>query len=293
MYASTRSRESTRPLIRRAVARGLQMAAVALGLLGAASTSSADDAAFAWPRGAKAAVSLAYDDALNSQLDIAIPALNRAGLKGSFYLTLSSDTVRQRMKDWRAAARRGHELANHTLFHQCSRALPDREWVTAANDLDHTSVAQLAAQIRLGNTLLHAIDGKTERTFTAPCGDLLAGGENYLAAIRSDFVGMKSAFGGVVATMQDFDPYGVSIAVPSNVSGAELIDIVKRAASAGTMANITFHGVGGDYLAVSKEAHAELLSYLAAHRDVYWTDTVINILKYVKSRSARTVPAGK
>ena len=40
---------------------------------------------FAWPEGRKAAVSLAYDDALDSQLDTAIPALDRHGLKGSFY----------------------------------------------------------------------------------------------------------------------------------------------------------------------------------------------------------------
>ena len=48
---------------------------------------------FAWPQGRKAAVSLAYDDALPSHLDTAIPALDRHGLKGSFYLQLSRDTV--------------------------------------------------------------------------------------------------------------------------------------------------------------------------------------------------------
>ncbi len=278
MYAFTKNRNK------------FKRALLAFGLL-VASLAHAADAPFVWPHGTKAAVSLAYDDALNSQLDIAIPALNRAGLKGSFYLTLSSETVRKRMTDWRAAARRGHELANHTLFHQCSRAAPDREWVAVENDLDHTSVAQLLAQIRVGNTLLHAIDGKRERTFTTPCGDLQAGGENYLAAIKSDFVAAKSAFGGIATTMQFFDPYRVTIATPTNVTGAELIDIVKRAASAGTMANITFHGVGGDYLSVSKEAHAELLAYLAAHRDIYWTDTFINIMKYVIAKS--TPPTSK
>jgi peptidoglycan/xylan/chitin deacetylase (PgdA/CDA1 family) len=239
---------------------------------------------FAWPHGEKAAVSLAYDDALDSQLDIAIPALNRVGLKGSFYLTLSSDVVRKRLGDWRVAAANGHEMGNHTLFHQCSRAAPDRSWVTPDKDLDQMSVAQLVAQIRIGNTFLYAIDGKQERTFAAPCGELKAGGENYLEAVKGDFVAMKSAFGGVELTMQSFDPYAVSVATPTDVSGAQLIDLVKRAANAGTMANITFHGVGGDYLSVSKEAHAELLAYLAAHRDVYWTDTFLNIMKYVISQ---------
>ncbi|WP_236422646.1 polysaccharide deacetylase family protein, partial [Escherichia coli] len=84
------------------------------------SPAHAQDAAFAWPGGARAAVSLAYDDALDSQLDNAIPTLDRHGIKGTFFLQLSSEPVAKRMEDWRAAARGGHELGNHSLFHQCS-----------------------------------------------------------------------------------------------------------------------------------------------------------------------------
>ena len=48
------------------------------------------------------------------------------------------------------------------------------------------------------------------------------------------------------------------------------------------MLNLTFHGIGGDYLAVSTEAHAELLTYLDAHRDVYWTAPFIDIMRWVR-----------
>jgi peptidoglycan/xylan/chitin deacetylase (PgdA/CDA1 family) len=238
---------------------------------------------FAWPDGAKAAVSLSYDDAINSQLDNAVPALNRYGLKGTFNLVLSSATVSKRLAEWRQAATLGHELANHTLFHQCSRAAPGHEWITVDNDLDKVSVGQLAAQIRLGNAMLHAIDGKTERTFAVPCGDLRAAGENYIAAIKADFVAIKSAPGGVTADMWTLDPFAVSTAVPTNVTGEQLIAIAKQAAAKGTMANFTFHGVGGDYIAVSSEAHEALLKYLADNRGIYWTDTFINIMMYVKN----------
>jgi peptidoglycan/xylan/chitin deacetylase (PgdA/CDA1 family) len=185
---------------------------------------------------------------------------------------------------------RGHELGNHTLFHQCSRSAPDRAWVTPENDLDKTPAAQLVAQIRVGNTLLTAIDGQSERTFTAPCGDLLAGGENYLGPIKGDFVAIKSAAGGVVADMATLDPYAVGVDAPSEVTGAQLIDLVQRAARAGTMVNITFHGIGGDYLSVSRQAHEELLNHLATHRGVYWTDTFINIMQYVKAQQTRKAP---
>lgn len=39
-----------------------------------------------WPGGRRLAVVLTYDDALSSHLGIAIPALDAAGLKGTFFL---------------------------------------------------------------------------------------------------------------------------------------------------------------------------------------------------------------
>ncbi len=96
---------------------------LAAAMLAPAATA-AEKESFVWPEGRKAAVSLAYDDALDSQLDNAIPALDKFGLKGSFYLQLARDPVRKRMAQWRAAAANGHELGNHTLFPSARRRCP-------------------------------------------------------------------------------------------------------------------------------------------------------------------------
>ena len=264
----------------------LIQAIVALCLATVASPPGAAGAAFAWPHGARAAVSLAYDDAIDSQLDNAIPALDRAGLKGSFYIKLASPALARRLPEWRAAAAHGHELGNHTLFHQCSAALPDRAWVTPEDNIDTTSAARLVQQIRLGNTMLHAIDGKDERTFTVPCGDVLAAGENYVKLIHGDFVAIKSGSGGVVPDMNALDPYAVAVTAPDGPTGEQLIALVKEAGAKGTMINFTFHGIGGDYITTTNKAHEELLAFLAAHRDVYWTDTFMAIMKYVKAQQA-------
>jgi len=254
-----------------------------------ATLSYADDTAkpFVWPKGAKAAVSLSYDDALDSQLDHAIPALNKYGLKGTFYLQLSSSTIRDRLPEWRAAAKKGHELANHTLFHQCSRSQPGRDWVQPDRDLDKLTVAQIKDQVIMANTVLYAIDGQRERTFTAPCIDKKAGGENYIDAVKSEFVAIKLESGAVTPDMNTLDPYAVGVAFPAGVTGQQLIDIVKEAAAKGTMANFTFHGVGGDHLSVSAEAHEELLKYLAANKNIYWVDTFLNEMKYVKAHQQK------
>ncbi|SFB76131.1 polysaccharide deacetylase family protein [Massilia yuzhufengensis] len=274
--------------------RVLAVLAVCAGLAGGGPAFAADAGpAFAWPHGARAAVSLAYDDALDSQLDHAIPTLDKYGLKGSFYLQMSNPSVALRMEHWRAAARRGHELGNHSLFHQCARSKPGRDWVAPHRNLDTTSVEQMRDQVLLANTMLAAIDGRQERTYTLPCGDTLAGGRDYLPAVRAAFVAVKVGGGtGVIDAMATLDPLAVPVAAPEGSSGAALIAIVRQAAQRGTMVNFTFHGIGGDYLTVSSQAHEELVRFLADNRQLVWTDTFLNIMQHVRREQAR-LPAAR
>jgi peptidoglycan/xylan/chitin deacetylase (PgdA/CDA1 family) len=87
--------------------------------------AAADTSGHVWPAGCLGAVSLSYDDGLDSRFDLAVPALERHGFLGTFFLTL--DNIRHRLADWAALARRGHELANHAVTHPCdlTRFTPD------------------------------------------------------------------------------------------------------------------------------------------------------------------------
>lgn len=244
---------------------------------------------FEWPEGRKAAVSLAYDDALDSQLDNALPALDRHRLKASFYLQLSREAGWMRTDEWRAAAGNGHELGNHTLFHQCSGRAPKRDWVTPAQDLDATTVAQMAAQVAFADTLLEQIDGREVRTFTVPCGDRRASDGDYVDAIAGRFVGIKVPGDAVVADMATLDPAAVPVLAPEGLSGPQFIALVEEAGRKGTMVNLTFHGIGGDYLQTSNEAHDALLAWLDAHRDEYWTATFVDIMRWVRDHTGSGV----
>lgn len=239
----------------------------------------------AWPNGEKAAVSLSYDDTLDSQLDNALPILNKYKIKASFYLKLSSPVLYARLDEWRAAAALGHELGNHSVYHPCSASQPGMEWVLPYYDLDKYTVEQMREEIMTANTFLKAIDGRAERTLTPPCLHHMTGNGNYLPAIRELFVGIKGAETNL--------PPGSELLLPSGTSGAELIALVKKVAEKGGVANIIFHGVGGDHLSVSKEAHEQLVSYLAKNRDTYWTDTYLNIMKYVNAETAAGAPENK
>src|SRR5215831_18355290 len=122
--------------------------------------------------GKSCAVVLTYDDALNVDLNNAIPALDSVGLKGTFYISDYFDGLKDQIFKWRKAAAEGHELGNHTVWHPCEGGRPGREFVQKESDMNYYTVSRMVKEIKTANNILEAIDGKTERTFAYPCGDM-------------------------------------------------------------------------------------------------------------------------
>lgn len=239
-----------------------------------------------WPGGAQAAVSLGYDDGLASQLDVAVPALQRHGLRASFYLPINAPTLPARQADWRAVAAAGHELGNHSLFHACSGHGPGREWVEPHRDLDRLSPVQVQEQVLAANTWLQALDGRSQRSFTPPCLDAQAGGQDYLAALRPHFVAFRAASGALVTDPLRLDPYAVPVYSVEGWTGEQLIALVERAAAQQALVALVFHGVGAEHLSVSREAHEALLAHLARHRDRFWTPNFVDLMSHLRERQA-------
>lgn len=233
-----------------------------------ASAGLAQQTAMKWPGGRQAAIVLSYDDALTSQLDVAIPQLDAAGLKGTFFL--SARFPQEQVERWRKAAANGHELANHSVIHPCSKGSFD---MPEQYNNERYSVQTMLAEIRIMNTLLHAIDGGAERTYATPCGQTVVGGEDYIAALKASGIVkyVRGANGHVEQGTDGFNAPGTFF--PETATGADLIAFVDAAKARGGLAVLGFHGVGGDYLKVSAEAHQQLVRYLHDHQDVYWVTT--------------------
>ena len=133
--------------------------ALLLAAVGLLMSWTVQAAPFVWPNGAQAAVSLGYDDALDSQLDHVVPALNKRGLRASFYIPINGPTLPGRQNEWKAAAAAGHELGNHSLFHGCSAKGPGREWVQPQRDLERQMPAQVQELVTADTPALVARDG--------------------------------------------------------------------------------------------------------------------------------------
>jgi peptidoglycan-N-acetylglucosamine deacetylase len=234
--------------------------------------------------GKKCAVVLTYDDALNVHLDNAVPLLDSLKLKATFYLTTYSNAFRQRIGDWRKTAAKGYELGNHTLFHPCIGNTPGREWVKPDQDMSKYSVQRMIDETRMTNTVLEAVDGKKKRTFAYTCGDMKIGDSSFIIPMKKDFVAAR-AVRHQMHTINQIDLYNVDCYAINGETGAQLIELVKKAQQQNTLLVFLFHGVGGEHsLNVSLEAHRQLLRYLKQNEKEIWVAPMITVAEYIGKR---------
>jgi sialate O-acetylesterase len=232
--------------------------------------------------GKKCAVVLTYDDAIDQHLDNAIPVLDSAGLKATFYITGFSASMQARLNDWKKIAGRDHELGNHTLYHPCTGSLPDRQWVNAETDMDKYTVKRMENEIRMTNLFLQALDGKTKRTFAYTCGDRLIGDSSFLSGMKNDFIAAR----GVSRQMNKISGIGltnVNCYPVSGESGAQMIEWVQKAMETNSLLVFLFHGVGGGHsLNVSNEAHRELILFLKQHEKEIMIAPMYEVAVHIK-----------
>lgn len=237
--------------------------------------------------GKKCAVVLTYDDALQVHLDKVVPVLDSLGLKGTFYLSGYFPGFVNNLNRWKNVGANGHELANHTLFHPCAGDRPGREWVNPVYDLSKYSVQRMTDEIRMTNTLLKTLDGKSVRTFAYPCGDTKIGDVDYYKTVANDFIAARGTTSEMKPITQinlaDVGSYAIN-----GQSGEQLIELVKKAQETNSVLVFLFHGVGGGHsLNVALPEHNKLVRYLKQHKADIWVAPFIDIAQSVKSYQAK------
>ncbi len=69
-----------------------------------------------WPDNKRGALSISFDDGCPSQYNLAVPALNEQGVRGTFFINTNSVTPAE-WDTWSAVANMGHEIGSHTMSH--------------------------------------------------------------------------------------------------------------------------------------------------------------------------------
>lgn len=243
-------------------------------------------------------ISLTFDDALDVHLDNVVPVLDEAGLRGTFYAHLTSESLCPRIEEWRGVAAVGHEIGNHTVFHP---ALLEKDWVTPGNAIDYYTLDRMQIELQVASHWLETIDGRTERTFAFPCSNPIIGRhgplvrwmqriglrytrwpgkveragldfgstrQSYAPLLPDLFVAARG--GGLTLEMtappmDRLDRFHLQSAACDGHSPEQMKAFVTRSLDVGGWAILQFHGVGGGHeMDCSLADFQQLVGWIAA-----------------------------
>lgn len=124
---------------------------------------------FNWPDGKKAALSLSFDDARESQVIKGTTLLDQYGIKATFFVVPGA--VEKQLEGWKKAVANGHEIGNHSLLHPCSGNFA---WSRNKALEDYTLKKMRQELIECNYRIAQLLQVKAE-VFAYPCGQKYVG----------------------------------------------------------------------------------------------------------------------
>lgn len=242
----------------------------------------------------KALICLTYDDALPVHRERVAPALAERGLRGTFYVPAARDDLHRALDGWRAVASAGHELGNHSCWHPC-RTRPQWDWKPPYR-LEEYDRARVRDELLMANRVLHLIDGRTERSYGATCGDTTCGpgeGVSFVEDVRDLFTVMRA--GHTSRALAGPLPF-IAPAMPLDGRRAEhvipALEAMRGQPDAWLIA--AGHGVGAGTHSSFMEAaeHQRLIDWIAGQRAWLEAVTVLEAVKRL-GRQANTRDADR
>lgn len=243
-----------------------------------------------WPQDRAAAISLTFDDGINTDLDFVGPILAKHHLTGTFFVATAMGPWEKRKNEWKQLAQAGNELANHTVHHPC--LLPE----ITPHSQDYTPEIMQAEIREAAEAISELSNSKRGLTFAYPCGNLSFGkpeDEVKNAALFAQYVSEHSfaarAVGGGAIDPDELNVLAVSDLGPTaDKDFVALLQMGQPAFEGGRWGVYCFHGVGGDWLSITPDALDELATYLERHREI-WSATFGDVVRYIQERKAASI----
>ena len=145
-----------------------------------------DSTVFTWPQGKRAAVSLTFDDARESQVIVGTQLLDQYGIKATFFVVPSS--VKKQLEGWKKAVASGHEIGNHTLTHPCTRNF---SW-SRQNGLEDYTIDRIQNEMLECNKMIQDLLHVKAEVFAYPCGQKFVGSgvntKSYVPLVAKYFI---------------------------------------------------------------------------------------------------------
>ena len=124
---------------------------------------------WSWPQGKKAALSLTFDDARESQVVQGTPLFDEYGVKATFYVV--PDQMKSKLEEWKTAVKNGHEIGNHTQNHPCTGNF---DW-KRDHALEDYTLASMQNELLATNKQIENMLGVVPTSYAYTCGQKFVG----------------------------------------------------------------------------------------------------------------------
>jgi len=240
---------------------------------------------FAWPQGKRAVVSLTFDDARPSQLDVGIPLLDAYGFKATFYVSI--EPLSKRADAWRGVAAEGHEIGNHSMRHPCTGNFT---W-SRQKALEDYTLAEMAAELDQANREIEKLLGVRPTTYAYPCGQKYVGRgkdtRSYVPLVAERFQAGRGWRDEGANDPAFCDSAQLMTIELDGLTFEQLKALVDDASAKGFWLVFCGHEIGsGGRQTTRVDTLRAFCEYARDSANGLWVDTVANVTRYVTSYRA-------
>ncbi len=252
-------------------------------LLGNRINAQQNAAAFSWPQGRQAALSISFDDARESQVTVGTALLDQYGLKATFFVVPSG--VEKQLEGWKKAVANGHEIGNHTLTHPCTGNFA---W-SRQNALEDHTLKSMRKEIAECNKRIEALLQVKAEVFAYPCGQKFVGRgrhtKSYVPLIAKMFISGRGWMDEAAN-----DPLYGNFAQLTGVemdgkNFDEILPLLEAAKKNGQWLVLAGHEMGDSGDQVTRLAMLQQLAeYVQNPANGIWAAPVGTVVTYIKSQ---------
>lgn len=240
---------------------------------------------FEWPQDRQVGVSLSFDDARASQVDVGVPLLDSYGVKATFYVSVGA--LRGRLDDWKAAIVTGHEIGNHSLRHACTGNFP----FAREKALEDCTLEQMTTELDQASTEIEKLLGVRPVTFAYPCGQKFVGRgvgvKSYVPIVASRFLagrGWRDEMPNDPAFCDLAQLLGIDL---DGLTWEQLKALIEQARQRHCWLVLGGHDIGeGGRQTTRMDTLRAFCEYAQDPKNGVWVDTVVNIGRYVAEHRA-------
>jgi len=245
-------------------------------------------AAVSFPDGRRAALSITFDDGRPTQLDFAVPILDRHGVRATFYVVPTR--IAERADEWRRAAAT-HEIGGHSGVHP----VPASRHGPGDDTLEMYTPARMKAELTRADDAIETMLGVRPQTYAYPAGFTYVG-EGTRAASSVPLVARHYVAGRGYRSEFANDPEWCDFAQlqaahVDGFDGAALGALVDDAIEQGRWLILVAHEIDGEGPWSLSSRALEELCRDATQRSELWVAAVLDVARHLRAQRPRRTGA--